>query len=81
VTQPPENAPWAPFDPDARCPKCDADTVLTAWHPGTGFATEYGCAAVLLLHTSYPPEHHCRTCQRCHYRWPEAVLEATDAAH
>jgi hypothetical protein len=64
-----------PFDGTARCPKCDGDLILTVWHDGPhAYTAARACAAVTFVRTSYPPEHLCRTCQRCHYRWPEAVF-------
>jgi RNA polymerase subunit RPABC4/transcription elongation factor Spt4 len=62
-------AGWPPYDPSVHCPKCDGEDVATVWHDG--YLSRHECAAVNLLETSYPGEHLCRSCRRCHYRWPE----------
>jgi hypothetical protein len=47
----------------SRCAKCGSRTVASVWKP----ADEHR----FLGH----PEHILRTCQVCHYRWVEAVLD------
>lgn len=68
-----EGAAIQPFSAENSCRKCGGDTRLV-YHASGNFRSHYSCPAVEAFNTSYPPEHHCVTCQRCRYSWPMAVL-------
>ena len=61
-----------PFDPNARCVKCNYADVGTSYHPNV-----HGWACILRGLVSRPEccsfEHQERTCRRCHYSWAEGV--------
>ncbi len=61
-----------PFDPEVTCPKCGHDYVTVrhsngrqrlSWGGGCSGCPQEGCG-----------EHLDRQCQRCGYRWAEAVI-------
>ena len=62
-----------PFSPTARCPKCSHDTVNVAYSDGASHGP-LGCA-YSCPQRGHRREHLDRVCQRCHFQWPEAVLE------
>lgn len=56
----------APYDPAVTCPKCGHDDVSTFYQPGPHYpCVRYG-------------EHLDRTCRRCQFGWPQAVIERDD---
>lgn len=64
----------SPFNTDARCPKCDHDKIACR-HEGP--IDDDPC----WYNRKYKPvgkwpghEYVHRTCERCRYAWPEAVL-------
>lgn len=63
---------YPPFDPNAVCPKCGHEDVGTAHY-------EAGRGPSMAASYVFEPERLHRTCRRCHFDWPEAVLtpEAT----
>lgn len=61
-----------PFDSAARCPKCGSDEIGAYWCAGKWLT---------IIQDSHLPtregvEHMHRTCQRCHFVWYEAPLDA-----
>ena len=56
------------YDTAGTCLKCASNDIATEWHAGRQWAT---CVEVERLDTSFPPEHLCRRCRRCGYRWAE----------
>lgn len=56
-----------PFKPDATCPKCGHEAVHTAYRPG-------GQSDWMDPIEHRGQERHVRTCNRCHYKWCEAVI-------
>ncbi|TBW33583.1 hypothetical protein EYW49_20085 [Siculibacillus lacustris] len=61
------------YDPAATCPKCGGTDVSALWQD-RDVARGYQWDPM-------PVEEHLRRrCQRCAYEWPEAPLDATEAA-
>lgn len=58
--------PLPPFDPEARCPKCDYDDVGTS-HRADG-CRDTACGTC-------PAEALVRTCRRCSFQWAEAPVK------
>ena len=54
------------YNPSAKCPKCGHEVVFTSYQKQRSYTCLSGCS---------DGEHLHRTCQRCQYQWPEAVLE------
>lgn len=62
-----------PYDPNAKCPKCGWDEISSSWIP----ADKCWTAEPRRWEGNQTREAHIsRTCRRCHYRWPEAPLDA-----
>lgn len=61
-----------PFDPAAKCPKCGHDETSDAYHKNG-----YKCPFGSVVDVGREEEHIHRTCKRCGFDWPEAVLERT----
>lgn len=59
-----------PFNPGARCPKCDHDKVTTSYEPPV---------AVRLSRRRPAGECLRRTCCQCKYEWYEQPLDGPDA--
>lgn len=55
-----------PYRPDALCPKCSHEVISTFHVEGKDCGRD-GCS-------SCPIEQLTRTCLRCKFQWPEAVL-------
>lgn len=55
-----------PFDPDACCPKCGWDRVVTEHKGGHTPSLNYPGAF-------FSPEQFVRRCERCQYAWREQV--------
>jgi hypothetical protein len=62
-----------PYDKKARCPKCGSNLVGSGFHSEQ--CMEYGCPG-----RWDDDEHILRHCQRCHYEWLEAPLDAKEGA-
>lgn len=64
------------FDPDAPCPKCGHDQISTDYHGATCDRWPGTCPVHMEL--SRPAcctaEHLHRWCDRCKFRWAEAVI-------
>lgn len=60
-----------PFEETAKCPKCGHGDVKTIYH-------DRGMGGVCDRHGVRwdGGEHLARVCQRCHYGWAEACIEA-----
>jgi ribosomal protein S27AE len=58
------------YDAERCCPKCGHDVVSTYYSSGR-WSCGYGDR---FMHPD--TEHLDRTCQRCHYRWPERCPES-----
>lgn len=65
-----------PFNAGATCPKCGHDQVRVAYVSEHRSWSSPSCG---LTHEAKYVEHLDRSCQRCHYTWAEAVLEAARA--
>ena len=52
------------YNPEASCPKCGCDDVRTGYQ-------EQPQAGIDWWWLDFEHEHLIRTCQRCHYDWPE----------
>lgn len=55
------------------CPKCSG-VLAPAYHDGR--QSRYSCAAVTTLGTSFPGEHLCWTCDRCHFKTATSTRDA-----
>jgi len=64
-----ETLTLAPFNAEATCPKCGHDTVKALYRRSACWS---GSECPVDWHA--PIEHLDRVCQRCFYRWAEAVL-------
>lgn len=58
------------FNPEAACPKCGHADVSVLYQD-SGCPYPYTCGEM----APFGSEHLDRTCQRCHHRWAEAVIE------
>jgi ssDNA-binding Zn-finger/Zn-ribbon topoisomerase 1 len=66
-----------PFDPERRCPKCGHDTIHTQYSNGRTFSWKGGCYD---CPRERDGEHLDRRCERCSYRWSEAVVATVSTA-
>jgi hypothetical protein len=57
------------FNVEAKCPKCGHDIVTAYYHPDYRQDTRYSS-----LSEAGATEYIERDCQRCRFRWAEAVL-------
>lgn len=57
------------------CPKCSG-VLAPTYHADRVRQSGYACAAVDILGTSFPSEHLCWTCDRCHFRTATTTRDA-----
>ena len=63
-----------PYDPDATCPKCGHDDIMTVHHKFGRQSTVCSPSVSAYFRDMPEGEHLHRTCRRCRYEWPEAVI-------